>query len=55
LRDASRRTRNGAHGEAGTRIYFTATDLEELLDLTGTASPRLSRKVSDASERIERG
>ena len=39
-------------GEAATRIYFTAPDLVELRDLTGTASPRLSRKVSDASARI---
>ena len=44
----------GVDGEHGVRIYFTPTDLEELGDLAGTAtSPRLLRKVSDASARIE--
>jgi hypothetical protein len=52
---STRSTRNGAHGEAGTRIYLTAADLVELRDLVVHASPRLTRKVDDASERIERG
>jgi hypothetical protein len=51
---STRKARNGPRSENGTRIYFTPTDLDELRDLTGTASPRLSRKVSDASERIDR-
>jgi hypothetical protein len=50
----TRSTRNGAHSERGVRIYFTPDDLDELRSLTVTASARLSRKVSDASERIER-
>jgi hypothetical protein len=52
---STRRARKGAHGEHGVRIYLTVTDLDELRDLTGgTASPRLLRKVIEASERIER-
>jgi hypothetical protein len=52
---APRRTRSGPHGEAGTRIYFTSTDLDELGDLTGTAaSPRLLQKVREAMLRIGR-
>jgi hypothetical protein len=56
LRDGYRRDHaRGAHGERGVRIYLTAADLVELRDLIAHASPRLTRKVADASERIERG
>jgi hypothetical protein len=52
---SARGTRSGAHGEHGTRIYFTAADLVELRDLVDEhASPRLIGKVAVASERVER-
>jgi hypothetical protein len=44
----------GAHAEHGVRIYLTPADLDELRGLVVTASPRLLRKVTEASERIER-
>jgi hypothetical protein len=55
---STRKARKGAHGERGVRIYFAPDDLHELRDVIGAlqhASPRLTRKVDDASERIERG